>query len=300
MTIIAGLASGWLALAALLSLGPVAGRDAEADPSPASDPARPVEVMILGTYHFANPGQDMVNPEVDDMLAPRRQREIAQLVESLAAWQPTKIAVENEAPPPGLTIESYARARDLLETSRSETVQIGYRLALMLGHEAVFGHDERGGGQGEPDYFPFGKVQAFAERSGQAGIIEAMMAEVEAQVAREDAERGRISVARSLFAHNDGAALAARHDRLHYPLLAIGNGDEQPGAELNAYWYMRNAKMFAKIDMIAEPGDRVLVIAGSGHAPWLRHFVEHTPGYALVEAMPYLRAAAARAQGAPD
>ncbi|MEE4211068.1 MAG: DUF5694 domain-containing protein, partial [Parvularcula sp.] len=86
----------------------------------------------------------------------------------------------------------------------------------------------------------------------------------------------------------------------YYGLLPIGNGDEQPGAELNAYWYMRNAKMFAKIDMIAEPGDRVLVIAGSGHATWLRHFARRMPGYELVDSMPFLIAAAALSDRAAE
>ncbi|MFW5633274.1 MAG: hypothetical protein ACOCYR_00125 [Erythrobacter sp.] len=45
---------------------------------------------------------------------------------------------------------------------------------------------------------------------------------------------------------------------------------------------------FAKIGMIAQPGDRILVLAGRGQATWPRHFVERTPGFALVEAMPYL------------
>jgi hypothetical protein len=63
---------------------------------------------------------------------------------------------------------------------------------------------------------------------------------------------------------------------------------------------MRNAKMFAKIDMIALPGDRVLVIAGSGHATWLRHFVRHMPGYALVEPLPFIEKAAVRSQALRD
>lgn len=38
-------------------------------------------VMILGTYHMANPGADAVNFEADEVLAPKRQRELQQLVE---------------------------------------------------------------------------------------------------------------------------------------------------------------------------------------------------------------------------
>lgn len=250
-----------------------------------------IEVMVLGVYHFDNPGLDMVNSKVDDMLAPRRQQEIEQLVNALAEWGPTKIAVEQMAPLPTLHMEGYARTDELLKTSRNETVQIGYRLGRKLGHEAVYGYDEQPDDT-EPDYFPMGKVQAFAQANDGMDLLVGLMAEVQAESARQDAERPEQSVAQSLLVHNDTARMSTMHDRLYYSLLSVGDGDQQPGAELNAYWYMRNAKMFAKIDMIADPGDRVLVIAGSGHATWLKHFAERMPGYELVEATPYLEKAA--------
>ncbi|MEO0689985.1 MAG: DUF5694 domain-containing protein [Pseudomonadota bacterium] len=268
-------------------------------PQALSDPeGDPVQVMVLGLYHFDNPGADMVNSKVDDMLAPNRQREIEALVESLASWKPTKIAVENVGPAPTFEMEAYERTDELLNSSRNETVQIGYRLGKLLGHAAVYGYDERSG-DGEPDYFPMGKVQAFASESGQMPILERLISEVQAISSEQDAQRPNQSVAQTLFEHNDGAVLSARHDKLYYSLIRIGDGEQQPGAELNAYWYMRNAKMFGKVDMIASPGDRVLVIAGSGHAPWLRHFVRRMPGYELVEAMPYLKRAAEAGETLP-
>ena len=126
------------------------------EPAPEADPA-PVEVMVLGTYHFSNPGQDVVNMEVDDFLAPRRQQEIAILVNALAEWQPTKIGVEDEVSDANLAVADYDQTEELLTTTRNESVQVGYRLARMLGHANVYGFDERGG-EGEPDYFPLGKV----------------------------------------------------------------------------------------------------------------------------------------------
>ena len=39
---------------------------------------------------------------------------------------------------------------------------------------------------------------------------------------------------------------------------------------------------------VAEPGDRTVVLYGAGHAAWLRHFVQTTPGFELVEAVDYL------------
>ena len=69
-------------------------------------------------------------------------------------------------------------------------------------------------------------------------------------------------------------------------LLGFGDQKEQPGADLNAAWYLRNAKIFAKLTQIAQPGDRVLVVFGAGHAFWLRHFAEHTPGLITLQLLP--------------
>lgn len=258
-------------------------------------PPKPVQVMVLGTYHFANPGQDVVNLEVDDVLAPDRQREIEILVRTLAQWNPTKVAVESQASAPDLELESYAEVEELLTTSRNESFQIGFRLADMLGHDAVYGIDERGG-EGEPDYFPMGRVQAFAQANGQEDLLAELFAVVQQRTEEEQARLAEQTIAESLIVHNDAAGVDDQHDAIYYPMLKIGDGDQQPGAELNAFWYMRNAKMFAKLDMVAEPGDRVFVIVGSGHATWMRHFVRRMPGYELVDSMPFILGAAAASE----
>lgn len=266
-----------------------------ASPALAEDDAKPsapasIKVMVVGSYHFGNPGQDVVNMKVDDVLAPRRQQEIKTLVNSLAAWMPTKIAVEDVVQSPGLEVTDYGRTQELLTSVRSESVQVGYRLARQLGHEHVYGFDEMAG-EGEPDYFPFGKVQTYAQENGQSDILNSLIAHARAKAGQQQADLPNMSIAQSLLIHNDPDEIAAMHDTLYYSMLKIGDHEAQPGAELNAYWYMRNAKMFAKIDLLAEPGDRVLIVVGSGHAAWLRHFAERMPGYELVEAMPYIEKA---------
>lgn len=51
---------------------------------------------ILGAYHMGNPGQDQFNVVADDVLSPKRQNEIEELRDRLAAYQATKIAVEGD------------------------------------------------------------------------------------------------------------------------------------------------------------------------------------------------------------
>jgi len=88
---------------------------------------------------------------------------------------------------------------------------------------------------------------------------------------------------------NDPAQIIAEHREFYYALLSLGTTAEQPGADLNGAWYLRNAKIFAKLTQIASPDARLLVVFGSGHGYWLRHFVQNTPGFQLVDPVDYLQ-----------
>jgi hypothetical protein len=146
----------------------------------AQDQAEPTQVMVLGTYHFANPGRDLANMQADDVLAEQRQRELAALAEALAAFAPDKILVERQSKEPDLAVAGYREfEKEQLGRQPDETVQIGFRLAEKLGHDAVYGFDEQPG-EGEPDYFPFQPVQDFAVENGMSDRLEALVAEIRA------------------------------------------------------------------------------------------------------------------------
>ena len=89
--------------------------------------AEPVKVMVLGAYHFGNPGLDVSNARVDDVLAPKRQAEVRAAVDALAAFRPTRVAVEALADDrPGAAMPAYrayraGEGRDV----RNESNQIG-------------------------------------------------------------------------------------------------------------------------------------------------------------------------------
>lgn len=263
----------------------------DAPPAAAPAPSAPgsIEVMVLGTFHMGNPESDVVNATVDDVTSQRRQRELAALADQLARFRPSKILVEVEAAGPDLAVVSYRSFTPAtLATDRNEIVQVGFRLARKLGHAAVYGIDERGG-PGEPDYFPFDKVKAYAEAHGRAGWLDRLFATAQARAAAFEREQPRRTISELLAMDNDPAELARMHAAGYYELLKLGDGEDQPGADLNAMWYLRNAKMFSKLAQIARPGDRVLVLIGAGHAYWLRHFAEATPGFRFADPLPYLR-----------
>jgi hypothetical protein len=71
-------------------------------------------------------------------------------------------------------------------------------------------------------------------------------------------------------------------------IAAVGDTSQYPGATLTTAWYERNLRIFTHLATVAEPGSRVLVIFGAGHAPILRRLVEEHPTMTLVEPLMYL------------
>ena len=71
-------------------------------------------------------------------------------------------------------------------------------------------------------------------------------------------------------------------------MATVGRDTTYKGAEEVAKWYTRNLYIFANIARVAQPGERVLVIMGSGHGTLLRQFVDESPELDLVSAEPLL------------
>ena len=244
--------------------------------------------MVLGTPHFANPGQDLNNMQADPVTTPEKQAEMEALAQALAEFQPTVIAVERVADDLIDPVFSTLTAADLTRQP-DERVQIGYRLAWKLGLDQVYAIDEQPR-EGERDYFPFGQVMGWAQANGQAAQLGQANAMVGQWMAQMEQRQRTETLGRFVARFNDPAEPMIRdgHGLLYYGMLRMGDVANQPGAELNAAWYERNAKIFAKLLRVAKPGDRVLVVYGAGHSYWLRHFVEEMPGFELVEPSAYL------------
>ncbi|HEX6812571.1 MAG TPA: DUF5694 domain-containing protein [Planctomycetota bacterium] len=121
---------------------PVRPSNNEPAPKPAAQPAGAVPVLILGTYHFANPNLDQVKTKFDDHKSERRQREIEDVCKLLAAFAPTKIAVE-ALPGEALQRSFDAYRAGTRELAVNESEQLGMRLAKTLGHERIFGIDSK-------------------------------------------------------------------------------------------------------------------------------------------------------------
>ncbi|MBV9990308.1 MAG: hypothetical protein JOZ72_03365 [Alphaproteobacteria bacterium] len=237
-----------------------------------------VSVMIVGTFHMSNPGHDMHNVQVDDVLAPKRQAEIAAVAGALAKFRPTMVAVEW---PADLTDQRYdALLKGTLAPSHNEVVQLGFRLAKTAGLASVAGIDVDGD-------FPYEPVMNYAKAHGLSGLLDQANAEIESYVQAQDEKLKSGTIGAALRFVND-PALLAHGNGFYRNMLKVGGGTDQPGAELLTQWSRRNYLICANLVQRVKAGDRVVVFYGSGHAFLLRQCVSEMPGYQLAEPNDYL------------
>lgn len=258
-------------MAVVLVLAPAAA-PAAIKVAPHPDPAT-VEVMIVGGFHMNNPGRDIHNLVVDDVLAPRRQAEIAAVTNALARFRPTKIAVEDDAADAAQRWAKFLAGT--LAPSRNEVVQLGFRLAKTTGLNTVYGIDVEGD-------FPFEPVQAWAAAHGKSALLDRQGMLVEQRLAVESRILKDKSVG-ALLRYMNGPVLLASDNDFYRTTLFMGEGATQPGADLLTAWYHRNFMICANLLQLSKPGDRIVVFYGSGHAFLLRQCVAETPGFRLVE-----------------
>jgi len=244
-----------------------------AAPLAAAEPPR-AEVLVLGVYHMANPGRDVFNTQADDVLAPKRQQEIAQLMEVLKRFHPTKIALEADVWSQRIP-KQYA---DYLEgkytLTRNEDDQIAYRLAKELGHKAVYPVDVDG-------EFPWQRLVNYAKGSGRAKEIDALMAEIGAMVKAQNEYLASHTVLEMLLYMNADAKVG-EDVGYYYREAQLGEPGDWAGADLVADWFRRNVRIYSNVmRLVDSPNDRILVIFGAGHLGWLRHDFASNPNVRL-------------------
>lgn len=231
----------------------------------AQSDARP-EVLVLGTYHMSNPGHDIHNMQADDVLSPRRQQEIAKLIEVLKRFHPTKIAIEADVASQRVRQEYSDYFAGKYTLSRNETNQIGYRLAKQLGHQAVYPVDVDG-------EFPWQRLVNYAKANGRAEKLDAINANW-GKLVKEQGDFLRSHTVLETLEFMNSDSRAAKDMALYYATVPYGDPFDYAGSDLLAAWYQRNIRIYHNIvKLIESPNERILVIYGVGHLAWLRQDV---------------------------
>jgi hypothetical protein len=240
------------------------------------------KLMLLGTFHFQDAGLDTYKPKhTFDVFSEPGQAQIAEVLDRLAEFNPTKVAVEADATAQDRVDTRYAEFRSgTAKPSANEITQIGYTLAARLKHERVYAIDA------DPsEHLPEPDVQASAERLGQAALMQSpVMGRYFQAIGVLDELKTQAPLRTVLLVMNDPGLVTLGHGVYLTGSFQVGDGKDYAGADaFPTTWYNRNLRIFSNILRLAGPEERILVLIGAGHLGILRHAAECSPDVELVE-----------------
>ncbi|MEZ5423089.1 MAG: DUF5694 domain-containing protein [Pyrinomonadaceae bacterium] len=244
--------------------------------------------MVVGSYHFANPGKDVVKSKSIDVSTPERQKEIIDLISRLETFKPTKIVLECD-------VEDEAKYRDRFakylagayQLSVNEREQIGFRLAKDLPVKEIYCVDTAAENPGNPSDYNY--MEYAAKHPDLERLLKAQIKKLQERGDRQDEQMAKLSVVDQFILLNQPDSIDTWHAD-YFLLPQIGQGSEYIGANWLSSWYGRNLRILANIIRITDsPDDRILALYGAGHLKLLNQFANESRYYKVQDPMKYLK-----------
>ena len=243
----------------------------------------PAQVLMLGVFHFANPGKDMVKSEQINVMTAENQEYLEQLAKRFAQFKPTAVLLEYDDDRDEVINQRYQQylAGDF-ELGSNEVYQLGFRIAHAAGLDRVDSFDEGEiGWNAEP---------LFAHMADHEPAMDRRLKDLYATMSAQFAQDHATKTLRELLIDRNQASDDSLNKGSYLITNAVGREDGSfVGADAAASWWHRNFRMYARIQHLAQPGSRVLVIGGQGHTAILKDLLKDDPDRVSVDVMPYLQ-----------
>jgi hypothetical protein len=282
-------------LGALLSLGrPLPGT---AQPSPAAK----IQVLVVGAEHLSQ----LYNKQPEsDVFSPKKQAELAQVLQQLARFRPDAIMLEREPKEQGQLDSLYTLYQrgslqlNTLPTGRSESYQLGFALARQLGlpsPKAV-------------DYYAATSQSLLSTGTNIGAYTQDLkLLQTTARPLRRLVQHDSLSLYEYLALINQPAIINLVHrvqfntpaQVMHGSFAANGTNTVDLGRVDTTYigahfitlFYNRNLKIYSNILRAQRQSQarRVLILFGAAHVGVLEELLGVNPAYQVVHASAYLK-----------
>ncbi|MBV1911455.1 MAG: hypothetical protein KUG78_19335 [Kangiellaceae bacterium] len=261
------------------------------------------EILILGTYHFQNPGLDVIKSTTFDHLSKKTQQEIALVNSRLVGFNPDKVFIERPVTYQksiNKTYQQYLHGTFGIDKKANEIYQLGFKVAAQLEHKEIYTVDA-------PGVFPYDELEEGIRRFGLTGVTKALEKVSKGHKESDKADASRTVIERLVNINRPENILSyhmfytdlatqvisptPQHrleasekivDKIKHIMVPLD--PDYIGAELAAEWYKRNIKIYANIyKRVNKSTDKkILLIIGAGHVRILQHMFEDNPNFELV------------------
>ena len=249
-------------------------------------------VLLVGTFHFNNPGADVAKFKTFDIEAPKAQAELEAMAAKIVAFRPTKLFVEwpwNKQAEldsvyraylgPGYA--GYVRTRYPKEQKfflTNEIIQLAFRVGKKGRMPRIYALD-----YGQTS-FPFDSVKQAMQQAQQQPLLQKMAATFKSFETDTNQKLATLSLTQILLDFNTPASLTANKSLYLDIFNRAGSPGNFAGAYLVSEWYRRNLYMYSLVQKsLSSSGERAMVLVGAGHAAMMREFIALDSQVRLVE-----------------
>ena len=237
------------------------------------------EALLIGTFHYNNPGADVAKTKSFNILSEASQSELKKISLSIKNYNPTKIFVEwpyKEQSELDSLYHLYVTDRYFTNDSlsdfylKNEIFQLAFRTAKENKLDKIYGIDYTG------TNFPFDDVMSDIKRNNQFELE----AKIEKGISRfTQAFDNKIDSGASLTEltiYLNSVEMRSFSNYFHNNLMLLaGAPDDFSGPLLTSEWYKRNLYMWSLIQKYTEASDeRIMVLVGTSHAAMIDLFIK--------------------------
>ncbi|MEO0895660.1 MAG: DUF5694 domain-containing protein [Bacteroidota bacterium] len=248
------------------------------------------KVMVIGTFHMSYPNLDAHVTDKDkqvDIHSPEKQKEVEELVDYIAQFKPTKIAVEGGRNSGYILrrYEKWIKKKGKGKLRASEIDQVAFRLMKRFDMDTLYGCNAPGMTWHMQNGADSSCMKPYLEKvfEGYDWKSDDPMDSLYNVFYEKDDEYCLELSLLEYFKQMNSDLMVKRYHGAY--LIGDFKTDDYRGADaLALYWYSRNLRIFRNIQKITDsPDDRILVLFGAGHSSILKQQFEATPEFELVE-----------------
>jgi len=237
------------------------------------------QILLVGTFHFENPGLDVAKLATFNVMTDRSQKELETIASKIQKFGPDKIFVEWNHEKQNALDKFYNKNSDsLMKSKADEIVQIALRSAKKLGHKKLFAIDYH-----HAD-FPYDSLINGLKEAKQLELLKENEKAIKA-FETDFNEMAKNKTLTEILLYENATKTLEQSNGLYISLMnPAGKLDNFVGAYLVSEWYRRNLYMYSLVQKLTESTDeKVMVLLGAGHIAMFREFVKMDSNFEIVE-----------------
>lgn len=250
------------------------------------------DVLLLGTFHFHNPGADVAKTKAFDVTTPKAQAELESMTQKISVFHPDKIFVEwawDEQKELDALYRAYLGGdyEQYVNTTyaknrhnfflKNEIIQLAFRVGKKTKLPRIYALDYKVG-------FPFDSVMNAMQAAKQTALMQQAQDAIKRYETTQNKKLETYTLTQLLLDANTDAELDLNKGLYLEILNRAGSPDNFAGPFLVSEWYRRNLYMYSLMQKaMTAQDDKALVLVGSGHAAMMREFIAADQRFRLKE-----------------